>query len=47
MSLLDRVRCFFDDIRRIRVAIEHIRDKYAPPAPRDPRYTPRTFQSDK
>lgn len=35
------------NLRRIADATEAMQKKYAPPAPPDPRYTPRTIQSDK
>jgi hypothetical protein len=35
------------NLRRIADSTEALKNKYATPAPPDPRYTPRTIQSDK
>lgn len=35
------------NLRRIADATEALTRKYAPPAPPDPRYTPRAYHSDK
>jgi hypothetical protein len=47
MSLLRDILSIPANLRRIADATEAMQKKYAPPAPPDPRYVPRTLQSDK
>lgn len=47
MSILDTLRAFFSDVRRIREALERISPPHAPPDPRRTVYKPRTSQSEK
>lgn len=47
MSFLKDLLAVPANLRRIAAATESLAKKYAPPAPPDLRYTPRTYQSEK
>jgi hypothetical protein len=47
MQILRDLLAIPANIKRIAEAIEALTRRYAPPAPRDTRSTPRTYQSDK